>query len=57
MTDAIRKHLLKYPHARSTSLAYQQMKADRLAELNAYNRSRRWRRLFARILSWVWRRG
>jgi hypothetical protein len=57
MTDAIRKHLLKYPHARSTTLAYEQMKADRIAELNAYNRSQRWRRLFARILSLVWRRG
>ncbi len=57
MSDAFRKYLLKYPHARSTSLSYQQMKADRLAELDAYNRSKRWRRLAGRILSWVWRRG
>ena len=57
MTDAIRKHLLKYPHARSTTLAYQQMKAERTAQLQAEIAAARRKRFFSRILSWVWRRG
>lgn len=57
MTDAIRKHLLKYPHARSTSLAYQQMKAEKTAQLQAEIAAARRRKFFARLLSWIWRRG
>jgi len=55
--NSTQRHLARFPHARKSTLEILTKRDATTERLKAEIAAARRRKLFARLLSWVWRRG